>query len=178
MTDTARTQVEVRGYRLTGVYGSLTPDERQAIIRMWIDTGAVLPAEAQRRVGEVVAVVHDSRGVLAGVNTAYVAAAPGSSGTYYYYRTFIRPQHRGVRGLPTAMLRLALEVLRGYSQVPAPLGVVIIAENPKLMRSAVVRRLRALGFHLLGREVRGCDIWCLRFDGSTPAAPPGITPPS
>jgi hypothetical protein len=177
MSAAERAVVELRGYRLTGVYGRLTSGERQAIVRMWIDAGVLPPAEAQRRVAEVVVTAQDPGGSLAGVNTVYVAETPGAAGPYYFYRTYIRPAHRGVRGVPTAMLELALAVLRGHSHAPAPLGVVIVAENPKLMRESAMRRLRALGFTLLGRDARGCDVWCLRFDGSTPVAPPGVVAP-
>jgi predicted GNAT family acetyltransferase len=177
MSAQERAVIELRGYRLTAVYGCLTPGDRQAIVRMWIDAGVLPPAEAQRRVTEVVVTAHDPGGSLAGVNTVYVAETPGAAGRYYFYRTYIRPAHRGVRGVPTAMLELALTILRRHPHALAPLGVVIVAENPKLMRASVTRRLRALGFTLLGRDARGCDVWCLKFDGSTPVAPPGVIAP-
>jgi hypothetical protein len=46
------------------------------------------------------------------------------------------------------------------------------------MRRAVKARIEALGLHLLGSDERGCDVWCLKFDGNVPVAPPWLRPPA
>ena len=153
--------VEHRGYRLSGMYGRAPARDAADIVRMWIDAGVLLPAEAQRRVSEVVV----------------VARAPGDRGAWYFYRTYVRPEHRGVAGVPTRMVALALQELRVHPHPQAPRGVVIITENAKLMRRGAMSRLEGLGFHLLGSDARGLDVWCHRFDGAIPVAPPGIRRP-
>ena len=167
---------EYRGYRLAGVCAGVAAEDARDVVRMWVDARVLAPAEAQRRVAELVVVVRAPDGAVAGVNTAYVADVPGDRGAFYFYRTFLLPAHRGVAGLPTRMLRLALAELRAHRHPRAPLGVVIITENPKLMRRAARARLESLGLHLLGRDARDCDVWCLRFDGTVPEPPPGIRP--
>ena len=179
MIDDAPIVVEAfRGYRLCAVYGRIPAADARDVVRMWIDAGVLPPDEAQRRVGEVVVVARAADGQVAGVNTVYVADAPGDRGAYYFYRTYLRPEHRGVAGIPRRMVRLALQQLRGHRHPQAPRGVVIITENPKLMRRGIKTRIEALGFHLLGSDARGCDVWCHKFDGSIPVAPPGIRPPA
>jgi len=169
--------VEHRGYRLSGMYGRAPARDAADIVRMWIDAGVLLPAEAQRRVSEVVVVARAPDGQVAGVNTVYVADAPGDRGAWYFYRTYVRPEHRGVAGVPTRMVALALQELRVHPHPQAPRGVVIITENAKLMRRGAMSRLEGLGFHLLGSDARGLDVWCHRFDGAIPVAPPGIRRP-
>jgi predicted GNAT family acetyltransferase len=179
MTDAAAPPVvEYRGYRLAAVFGRASPADVGDVVRMWIDGGVLPPAEAQRRVFELAVVVRAPDGTVAGVNTAYVADVPGGSGRFYFYRTYVKPEHRGISGLPTRMLRAALAALRDTEHPQAPRGVIVITENPKLMRRAAMARLEAEGLHLLGRDARGCDVWCLRFDGAVPVAPPGVLTPA
>jgi len=170
--------IEYRGYRLFGVCGRTQAEDVRDVVRMWIDAGVLAPAEAQRRIAELVVVTRAPDGQLAGVSTAYVADVPGERGAWYFYRTFLRSEHRGVAGVPTRMLRLALDELRAWRHPQAPRGVVIITENPKLMRRAAKARIEALGLNLLGSDERGCDVWCLKFDGTVPVAPPWLRPPA
>jgi len=163
-----------RGYRLSIGYGHLEARERDEIIGMWVTAGVLPPPEAQRRVAEVVLTARDPSGSLAGVNTVYVAAVPGASGPYYFYRTFLRPAHRGVWGLAATMFRLALRFLAEYPHPQRPLGLVAVIENPKLAHPRIARRLRRLGLHHLGRDSNGREVWCARFDGSVPKMPSGL----
>ncbi len=121
-----------RGYRLKLVHGCLETAEASAIIAMWLAAGVLSPAEAQRRVAEVVLTVHDPADLVVGVNTVYPARLQAEGPTYYFYRTFLLPEARGLSGLPRAMLALAIVHLRWRSEGHA--GMVAVTENPKLMR--------------------------------------------
>ncbi|MFO1284836.1 MAG: hypothetical protein U1F51_20685 [Burkholderiales bacterium] len=165
-------------YRLVEVLGRLTPAVRDEIVGMWTAEGVVAPAEAQRRVAEVVLVARAADGTVAGVNTAYVQKAPGTSANYWFYRMFLRPAHRGNWALPRAMFVHAIEVLRRHPHPAHPLGLVAIVENPRLMRKAAAATVAELGATRLGRDAQGRDVWCVNFDGTVPVAPPGLLRPA
>ncbi len=157
---------EPDGYRLSRVHGCLDPTTARAIIAMWQSHNVLSPAEAQRRVTEVVYVAHDSRGDVIGVNTVYTALRPDDGLTYYFYRTFIRPGMRGNIGLLRTMLLLTYGYLKASRQ--GPVGLLLVTENPKLMRLGVALRLARRGFHRLGKDAAGRDVWGLNFDGGAP----------
>jgi hypothetical protein len=177
MSDATTGDVVIKGYRLTEVLGGITPQLRDEIAGMWLAEGVLPPAEAQRRVAEVVLIARAPDGSLAAVNTAYLALIPGTQSRFWFYRTFIRPAHRGVWGVPRHMLRLAIEALQRHPHPEQPLGVVAIIENERLMRKGASAVIERMGMHRVGRDAQGHDVWCVRFDGVVPVAPPGLLAP-
>ncbi|MBK6742084.1 MAG: hypothetical protein IPG66_03565 [Hydrogenophilales bacterium] len=157
-----------KDYRLRNLHGRNEPATAQAIVRFWLEHGVLPAAEAHRRVTEVVYAAFDRHGALAGVNTVYTGMRPDDGQTYYFYRTFIRPADRGVFGLPRTMLRLTLEHLGSRTAPTGPVGLMIVTENPKLMRKSSIAIATRMGLHRLGKDSRGYDVWGLRFDGGIP----------
>jgi hypothetical protein len=153
------------GYRLTNVHGRIQPNQREEAIRMWLDEGVLPEPEARRRADEIVYLIHAPDGGLIGVNTVYSADFPGSDERFYFYRTFVRAPSRGDAGLGRAVLRLTWDFLKSQASQTRPAGLIIVTENPKLMRPGAVGKLTEAGFNRLGRDARGRDIWCRRFDG-------------
>ena len=178
MTDPSAGEIEIRGFRLTPVYGRVPPGVRDEIVGMWLAAGVLPPDEAKRRVDEVVVTIRNPSGALAGVNTVYVQDVPGGAGPYYFYRTFVRPADRGVPGIATAAFQAAVALLRHHPHPRVPRGVVVIVENPKLSRRGAVARMKRVGLHRVGRDAQGHDVWCLRFDGTVPVAPAGLLRPA
>ena len=178
MTDSPAGDVEIRGYRLTPVYGRVPAGVRDEIVGMWLAAGALSSDEAKRRVDEVVIAIRSPSGALAGVNTVYVQDVPGGAGPFYFYRTFVRPADRGVPGLTTAAFKAAVALLRDHPHPRHPRGVVVIVENAKLARPGAVARMKRVGLHLVGRDAQGHDVWCARFDGTVPVAPAGLLKPA
>ncbi|MEO8485963.1 MAG: hypothetical protein ABI585_06440 [Betaproteobacteria bacterium] len=164
----------VRGYRFEPVYGRVAPALRQEIVALWLAAGVLPEDEARRRVDEVVIAIRNPAGELAGVNTAYVRGVTGGSGSWYFYRTFVRPEDRGVPGVVSGALRVAIETLRAYPHPEHPRGVVAVIENPKLANRGPMRRMDRLGLHRIGQDAAGRDVWCIKFDGTVPVAPPGL----
>lgn len=160
-----------RDYRVLTLCGRVDPATAREILDFWRQ-GRLVPAEeALRRVPEVLCVVRDAKGGLVGLNSAYRAVDPDSFRVYYYYRTFIRDADRGVSGLPTRMLRLAIACLEERAGIDGVDGLRLVMENPKLMHPAIDKRLRDAGFEALGNDSRGCAIWQLGFapETTTPA---------
>jgi hypothetical protein len=174
----ASADLEIRRYRLTPLYGRVPPDVRDEIVGMWLAAGVLAPAEARRRVDEVVFTIRAPSGVLAGVNTAYVRDVPGTPGAWYFYRTYLRPADRGTPGVALGALKAAIALLREHPHPRGPLGVIAIIENPKIMKRGPSARLRGAGLTLVGRDAAGRDVWCVRFDGTVPVAPEGLLGPA
>ena len=164
------------GYRVDEVLGRVPPAVRDEVVGMWIAERVVAPAEAQRRVAEVVAIARAADGEIAGIATAYVAPLAGTERSYWHYRTFVRPAHRSVWAIAPRMFDAAVTALRAHAVDPAPLGVALVVENPDLMRPAMREEIAKAGLHLLGADAAGRDVWCLHFDGSVPDKPPGLRP--
>ena len=158
--------IQFKGNHLTNVYQRLQTAQANEIIRLWLQAGVVPAAEAARRCNEVVYTFHDSDGELIGVNTVYVAHFNEPNRPYYFYRTFIRHADRGIRGLPRLALRLTYDFLKQHRHAENPLGMVVVTENPKLMRRGVSHVLQQLGFHRAGQDARGCNLWHQDFNGS------------
>jgi len=177
MSDESSRDLVIKGYRLTAVLGQIPPALRDEIAGMWLAEGVLPPAEAQRRVAEVVLVARAPDGSLAAVNTAFVSVVPGTQSPYWFYRTFVRPAHRGVWGLPRRMLARAIEALRSHPHPDHPLGMIAITENERLMRKGAAAVIERMGMHRVGRNAQGQDVWCVRFDGTVPVAPPGLLAP-
>jgi hypothetical protein len=72
------------------------------------------PAEAQRRVAEVVVLARAADGELAGIATAYVAPLAGTDRPYWHYRTFVRPAHRAVWAIAPRMFDTRSPRLRAH----------------------------------------------------------------
>jgi hypothetical protein len=95
------TQSESRGheypleerYRVEkfGEAGETSPED---VIALWDRYGVVRPAEAQRRVHEVLLVAIDEADGLVGVCSAYLSRHPQLRVDLWHYRTFVVPAHR------------------------------------------------------------------------------------
>lgn len=159
------------GYRLSNVYGRIDPGQREEAVAMWLAAGVLPEPEARRRTGEIVYMIRDPDGRLVGVNTVYTGDLPGSGERFYFYRTFVLEPSRGVAGLGRKVLRLTWTFLKELPCQPAAAGLMIVTENPKLMRPGAARELTKAGFRRLGRDPRGRDIWSRRFDESPTGTP-------
>jgi hypothetical protein len=168
-----KTSFEVGGYRLSNVYGRVSPALAEEIVVLWASAGAIQPAEAARRVKEVVFVVRDPDGVLVGVNTVYVMDFLRAGSPYYFYRAFVRESDRRSFGVQPALTRETRKFLAQYEgTMPRPKGIVIVAENVKVSRAGTRRMLERMGWHHLGKGPRGFDIFYQNFDGSVIAEIP------
>ena len=166
------------GYTIDEVVGRMPPRVRDEIVGMWMAERVLGPAEAQRRVAEVVVLARAADGELAGIATAYVAPLAGTDRPYWHYRTFVRPAHRGVWAIAPRMFDTAVAALRAHDHPQGPLGITLVVENRELMRPAMREESAGAGLTLLGADATGRDVWCMHFDGSVPDVPPGLRPRS
>ncbi len=156
--------VYFRGYRLEPVFRAGSPEQRAEAVAFWLAQGAIAHRqEAERRAFELVYLVRRGDGALAGMSTAGVQT--GADGrTYYAYRMFLRPEDR-VPYLMRAVTNASRDLLRDAdTPEPKPTGMLIVAENPKLMRAGIRRWARRQGYRYCGKTPRGLDLWLAPFE--------------
>jgi hypothetical protein len=151
-------------YRLEAVYLAVSDVQREEIIRFWREQGAVLNLrEAERRSREVVFMVRNGAGDLAGLCTVGLARLPGETRPYYAYRMFLRQQDR-VPYLMRTVTYATWEFLRDFDHPQGRrAGMLIVTENPKLMRPGIRRYLERHGYRYRGRNRKGLDVWVAEF---------------
>jgi hypothetical protein len=75
---------------------------------------------------------------------------------------FIQPPDR-VPGMMRVMTLWAFEVLRDAAMPNRPAGMVIMTENPKLMRRGMRAMIERGGWRHLGQSRQRQDVWLRRF---------------
>lgn len=152
-----------RGYRLEPVFQASSAEQRSEAVTFWLAQGAIAQRqEALRRAFELVYLVRRSDGRLAGMST--VALQTGANGhTFYAYRMFLRPEDR-VPYLMRTITNASRDLLREFvAPDPKPAGMLIVTENPKLMRAGMARYLERHGYLYRGKNLRGLDRWWAPF---------------
>jgi hypothetical protein len=146
-------------YRIVFVYNRITPDLQAKIIDFWRTNNALPAGEApERRVRQVVLVAFDERGEVAGLNTVYPGRLDPGGSLYFFYRQFIQAPDR-VFGMMRFMTMKSWKALRDLDMPDKPQGIVIITENPKLMRRGMVALFESRGWELIGRTPQQQDVW-------------------
>ena len=141
---------------------------RQDAIAFWLQHGAIPdPAEAARRVDELVCIARNTAGHIVGVSTAYPTQLQTEAVPRFVYRMFVRERDRHLQ-LACGIMRQSIEGLRQRrARRPAIAGLVLVAENTKLNRRGGHRILRSLGWQRVGADARGQDVWCFDFAPTT-----------
>ncbi|MDP3875410.1 MAG: hypothetical protein Q8Q50_00355 [Methylobacter sp.] len=150
-------------YRLENVYLRATEAQRREAMALWQAEGVVPDAaERERRSDEVVLMARTPLGELAGLSSvAIVDAADGRR--FYHYRMFIKPSAR-IPYLMCAVTRRSRDLLQAFSHPSGPLaGLIVVAENPKLMRPGTRRELQRIGFAPWGLAPAGEAVWGIEF---------------
>jgi hypothetical protein len=156
-------------YRLEAVYLAVSDAQREEIIRFWREQRAVLnPMEAERRSREVVFMVRNGAGELAGLSSVGLARLPDQDRLYYAYRMFLRQQDR-TPYLMRAVTNATRDFLRDFDhpQIQAA-GMLIVTENGKLMRAGIRRYFERHGYRYRGRNRKGLDVWVAEFTNTPP----------
>lgn len=143
-----------------------TPALRSQLIAFWRENGAIQEAfEAWRRTLEVTCVAFDEAGQIAGISSVYAAIFPGSGAPYWFYRTFIRPDCRDIGLAPRLFACTHEQLALAYAEDPlAPVGMMVISENPKLETPAGIRISQRAGLTHLGYTDSGQSIWHRLFE--------------
>lgn len=156
--------IRFKNYLLVNTYFRITESQRNEVIHFWRQQRAVIdPVEAERRSYEVVFMVRAASGELVGVCTVGLTQLQNGR-TYYAYRMFLRRQDR-VSYLMRTVAIATRDFLHDFEHPQArPEGMLIVTENPKLMRSGIRRYFERNGCLYCGKTLRGQDVWVAEFD--------------
>lgn len=115
------------------VRGRMTEERADELLRFWSREGALQEDEAQRRLSEVICVLLDGSGAIAGVNSVYPQRVGLVAGRLFWmYRHFLLP--RASSAAPE-MIEAAFATLEEEFDPAAvgPIGVCLIVSDPAVM---------------------------------------------
>jgi hypothetical protein len=150
-------------FALRNVFGSITENQRQQCVELWLDNN-VLPNQraALERSNEVCYMLSDLESQrIIGVNTLYPGTLGNQGAPVWLNRMFIDPHHRSTRLMITGtamMLCYAKTTLSNQGHV----GVVNVNENRKLSRPGMQRIFERLGYRRIGWQA-GNEVLLFRF---------------
>ncbi len=130
------------------------------VVDLWIREQALSPAEAQRRVGEIMLVAIDPRRRPVGISTAYLQHNAQLRAELWYIRAFVAHAHRS----STIAINLALEgrdhLIRGFvdGRDRRGLGLIYEIENEGLKRHFPQALWLPTDFLFIGENERGDHI--------------------
>lgn len=152
-----------KNQRIFWVWQQVTPALRQQLVDFWRDNGALQSSsEAWRRTFEVACVAMDDMGEITGVSSVYCPHGPCAP--YWFYRTFIRKDCRDVGLAPRIFACTHAQLALTYrDEVSAPVGMMVVSENPKLETPAGIRISQRAGLQHLGYNEHGQSVWHLLF---------------
>ena len=165
--DNARYVEKLSGVAVANLHGRMTAAQRDALVRFWLENGAIQDErEARRRTEEVVHLGFDEAGRIVAVNTCFAGTFDTDRGSapYWFYRQFVHPRCRGVR-LSLALVRLTAAYFAEvfHQKNSGPKGIAMYLENPKLYKRSGRRALDWLGMKLASKDARGAEVWIRDF---------------
>lgn len=159
--DTTAAIDAIHGISIHAVWGALDQQRKSELVDFWLKHRAIPDArEAARRTQEVVCLALDAEDRIAGVSTVYIGPFGPKKASYWFYRTFIRPDCRKP-GLAIRLLRATLQHLAvvAANQPGVSQGLIILTENRRLKHPGWHKKIRAEGMQYLGVTPDGMDVW-------------------
>lgn len=159
-------------YRLKEVYGSISEEEKKALVDFWTGLKVLTEEEAERRTQQAVFLLLDEEGKVIGVNTVYIDNLLFPNNPYYFYRTLIHPDYRKSYNILIEMINGTFDLLNKDENRHGAKGLAITVENPKLAKTLSMARFRETGEnHILdrlqvlyaGKDSMGKDLWYRNF---------------
>lgn len=111
------------------VRGRLGEERAAALVRFWTRAGALDEAAARARLNEVVCLLLDRNGEIAGVNSVYPANLGLVGGRrFWIYRNYLTPSAQNARQAMAAKASIALEA-EFDPAIEGPIGVCFLIED-------------------------------------------------
>lgn len=165
-------------YTLYDVFNCTTPELRDKVIDLW-ERNKALPegVNPEERAYQVAIAVYDSNSEVIGVTTAYEDLFPLYphpaliQKPYYYFRLFIQPSSR-IPELFALMTNATYLILKERVSTQSdngrdtPEGMAFVAENRKIMRPGLRKKIKRNHYKLAGRNKLGMDIYIRSFQDS------------
>jgi hypothetical protein len=148
------------------VRGRLEAATGERLVEFWTSRGALDETVARERLGQVVCVLYDGDGEVAGVNSVYAAKAPLVARPFWIYRRFLRP---GVGHDDELALLGATydELAPGFTGAAGePVGLCLQVTERALMEARPEAIWPDLDFTFAGYSAKGAQIRIRYFDGA------------
>jgi GNAT superfamily N-acetyltransferase len=138
------------------------------VIELWLRERVLSPAEARRRVSEVLLVATDPQGRPVGVSTTYLSRSEQLRADLWHTRVFVVPAHqRSGIGFELALVARATLEDRFVSGIDRRgIGVVFVVENEMLQRSAPHAVWPSLQFIYIGQTPNAGHVRVYYFPGA------------
>ncbi|MFN8150968.1 MAG: hypothetical protein U0R24_07565 [Solirubrobacterales bacterium] len=156
-----------QGHSIEVVRGGLEPAVGDELVAFWSGQGALSEAAARQRLAEVVCVLRDESGAVAGANSAYADRVEVVGGRrFWIYRSFIRPDLQAVAG--PAMTDAAFAALEEEFAATGegPIGLCVPVPPERAAARPEVVWEGGPGFHYAGHAADGDEIRIAYFDGA------------
>jgi hypothetical protein len=155
-------------YVIDNVWEDKTEDLQNEIIEFWVAHGALPREQAMERVKQVFCVGRDSSGNIAGVATVYPQFNDRLENSFYYYRSFVAPDHRQV-SLARNLLKFTRDDLnkafvKGVNT--RCIGMIVEVENKYLKKYHNDGVWPDVDFVYIGKNNRGDHVRVYYFEGA------------
>jgi hypothetical protein len=161
------------GYRLD-LFDEQNTVSAEDVVALWVGEGAIEPAEAHRRVAEILLVATDSSNRLAGVSTAYLQRTPQLRAELWYIRAFVPAVHRQSNVAVQLALRARDHLQHRYlsGRDPRGIGSIFEVENEGLQRAFPEALWLPTDFLFIGENEDGDHVRVRYFPGAPAPEPP------
>lgn len=147
------------------VRGRMSDARADQLLRFWSKEGALDGPEARRRLAEVVCVLLDGAGEIAGSNSAYQQKVPlFGDRPFWMYRSFLRPDASSAGPRMIGAAFTALEEEFDTSEA-GPIGLCLQVSDPAVMESRPEAIWPETGLMFAGSLVDGSHLRIRYFDG-------------
>jgi hypothetical protein len=155
-------------YVIDNVWEDKTEALQNEIVELWIFHGVLTREQATERVKQVFCVGRDQSGKIAGVATVYPQFNHQLENSFYYYRTFVAPDHRQTL-LGTDLLMFTRDALneafvKGVNT--RFIGMIVEVENEYLKKYRNDGVWPKSGFIYIGKNNRGAHVRVYYFEGA------------
>ena len=118
------------------IRGTISSQLSSDVVSAWTALAGLSEVEAQRRLSELVLIVKDKSGKIAGISTAVKTHVPQIQNYVYVYRCFILPEFRAP-ALDTQMIVRSKALLAEASLVDTDkrsVGIMVVVQNELLKK--------------------------------------------
>jgi uncharacterized protein (DUF488 family) len=155
-------------YVIDNVWENKPESLQNEIIELWMSHGVLSQEQAAERIKQVFCVGRDQSGKIAGVGTVYPQFNKQLENSFYYYRSFVAPDHRSNQ-LATSLLNFTREnmneaFVKGVNT--RCIGMLVEVENEMLKNYWNQAVWPYTGFVYIGKNNRGDHVRINYFDGA------------
>jgi hypothetical protein len=156
----------MEGKRIDVVRGRLEPSVADELIAFWSEQGALAEAAARQRLAEVVCVLRDVDGSVAGVNSVFADRVETIGGRrFWIYRSFLRPDAAdGWPAMANAAFAALDEEFRATGE--GPIGLCVPLRDRREMMRRPEAAWPGTSFIYAGYAPDGAQLRVAYFDGA------------